>query len=74
MPTLADILKYFKQHLQNHTLDFPKTYWEAHVQHADLELIKLFLSNIKYGHNVSHLEILKTPPPKPYVGYPQNIE
>ena len=51
MAAMVAILKFFKQYLlQNQKSDWVETLWEASERHRDLELLRLFCSDIHGGH------------------------
>ena len=54
------ILKFFKPHLlPNRKTNWAKTWWEASQWHKDLELLKLFCSDIKDGRKGAILKYFK---------------
>ena len=60
--------------LPNPKSDRAQTCWEALGPHGDLELLKLFHSDIQDGCYGGHFENLQTTsPPKPYVMTPSRL-
>ena len=61
MAAMTAILKVFNCYLPPKCKwDGAETWWKAFGQHGDLELLKLFCSDIQDGHQGSHLENLQS--------------